>query len=76
MAPLFSERIAMKAKIGSFIVMTWIIIIAVQVLFRNRRYLRTLPKSERKEAFYSLLKESFSKTFYGDMTYENKRSNQ
>lgn len=58
----------MKAKIGSFIVMTWIIIIAVQVLFRNRRYLRTLPKSERKEAF--------SKTFYGDMTYENKRSNQ
>ena len=70
----------MKAKIGSFIVMTWIIFIAVQVLFRNRRYLRTLPKSERKEAFYSMLKESFSEsfseTFYGDMTYENKRSNQ
>lgn len=50
----------MKAKIGSFIVMTWIIFIAVQVLFGNR----------------SMLKESFSKTFYGDMTYENKRSNQ
>lgn len=66
----------MKAKIGSFIVMTWIIFIAVQVLFRNRRYLRTLSKSERKEAFRSMLKESFSKTFYGDMTYENKRSNQ
>lgn len=66
----------MKAKIGSFIVMIWIIFTAVQVLFGNRRYLRTLPKSERKKAFRSMLKESFSKTLYGDMTYENERSNQ
>lgn len=60
----------MKAKIGSFIVMIWIIFTAIQVLFANRRYLRTLPKSERKEAFRSMLTEAFSDALYEDTTYE------
>ena len=66
----------MKANIGSFVVMIWMIFTAIHVLFRNRRYLMMLPKEERKESFRSMLTKAFADALYGDATYENERSNQ
>lgn len=64
----------MKAKIGSFIVMIWMVFTAIQVLFRNRRYLRMLPKEERKESFRSMLTEAFADALYDDATCKNERN--
>ena len=66
MGPYFSERIAMKAKIGKVIVYAWIIIFSIRVFLKNRKFLKSIPKEFRMESYQGLLTNAFERYIFGN----------
>lgn len=64
----------MKSIAGEIVLYVYFLIFGLRIMWSNRRYLRSIPKERRVDAYRILLKNEFLRTFYGEDS--NERSNQ